>query len=85
MDEPLIEPRLIHLLEKRPRLVDRGIREELLHQFRENVAARRTPEKVGERISREMVNNIADTTEPVVRDRARNRMTEVNDTVFRNL
>lgn len=84
-DEPLIQPHLVELLKERPRLIDKGMREKMLDNLARNMAERRTPAVVAERLSSTTVKSVADVSQPVVRDAASERIAQMNGTILENI
>lgn len=87
--EPLVQPRLIRLLKNRPRLVDFGVREELLEELEQQVILRRTPDNVAEsmisQIIRGTTQRASEVTEPVFKNRTAEKMSKINETRLKNL
>lgn len=77
--KPLFEPRLIRLLKDRPRLVDRGFREEFLEQLEENVRERRKPDTVAEEMAKNLMRRFEDAGGSVVKNRARSALETANE------
>ena len=85
MDEPLLEPKVLQMLEDRDRVVDLGMRDKIIRNMKDNIRHRRTPDVLAERFSKETVRSVADITEPVVRDSMRDRLEQANETIMRDL
>lgn len=84
-EEPLIQPRLIRMLKDRPRLIDFGLREEVLAELDNQICERRNPQTVAERISDRVSSEVSNTTRPVVRRRVQERMERMNRERLQNL
>lgn len=82
MGEPLVRPRLVELLKERPRLVDDRFRKRFLENLESNMRQRRTPEVMADRLSEETLRSVVDVTQPVVRDGARDRLEQFNETIM---
>lgn len=83
--EPILRPHLVEALKERPRLVDDRFRKALLESLERSMRERRTPEVMAERLSEETVRSVVDVTQPVVRDKARERLDNFNDSVMEGL
>lgn len=83
--QPLMQPRLVRFLKNRPKLVDRGVREEFLEEVEERMMERRKPDTVAERTVRRMFNEVADAAAPPTRRRVRERLSRANETVLENM
>lgn len=84
-DEPLIHPRLVRKLKERPRLIDFGLRKEVLEQLDQELCRRRSPQEVANRLSDRVTDEVTNTTKPVMRKRATKKMDELNRTRLRDL
>lgn len=82
---PVLQPRLVRLLKRRPKLIEIDAREEVLDELETNIAARRDPDVVAERFSRATIESVKDSFEPVVSDRARKGMKRLNDGALERL
>jgi len=82
---PLVRPRAIRLLKKRPKLVDFGLREEVLEQLDQNICKRREPEEIAERTVKRAFNEGADAAAPPVRERIRSRFESANQGILEDL
>lgn len=82
---PLLEPRLIQKLKDRKRLVNLGVREEVLEYMEEGLKQRRDPERVAEKASSEAFNLAKGAGEPVLRDRAKKGLDMANEGPFSRL
>lgn len=76
--EPLLQPRVIRMLRNRQRLINFGFREEVLEEMEETIARRRTTDTIAHRVSTTMADVLRDSSEPIVRDRMRNRLEKAN-------
>lgn len=84
-DEPLVQPRLIRFLKERPRLIDRGAREEFWATVEENVVDRRKPDKAAERAVQKFFEEMGQNAGPVARNRVRDRLEDANESVLNRL
>lgn len=80
-DQPVLQPRLVRFLRKRPKLVEFEMREEFLEHLEQNIRERRKPGTVAQRLSR----TVEDASEPVIRDTLRRRLEKANDSLLRRL
>lgn len=78
LQDPLIEPRVIRFLKDRPRLVDKGLRKELLEELENQVRDRRKPDTVAEKAVRTVFRNAEQVGEQVGQRRAKDRLRKVN-------
>lgn len=76
--EPLLQPRVIRMLKNRNRLINMGLREEILEEMEETINRRRTTDTIAHRISTTMADVLRDSSEPIVRDRMENRLSQMN-------
>lgn len=83
--KPLLQPRAVRALRKRPRLVDMGVREEVLIELEKNIVERRTADTLAHRVSQNIAQNMAEAGEPVVRNRAKKALDRANESVFSSL
>lgn len=83
--EPLVQPRLIRTLKNRDKLIDFGVREEVLEQAEDIIKRRRHPDTVAERVTQRISQTAKDASEPVVRDRLKNRVNQANESVLKKL
>lgn len=84
-DNPLIQPKLVRMLKQRSRLIDLGIREEVLDQLDNRMCQRRSPRHIAERLSDTVVNEASDATRPVMRDRVEKKVDEINNKMLSDL
>lgn len=77
--EPLLEPRLIRFLKDRPRLIDRGVREEILEELEKNVAERRTPDTMAEKAVQSAFDRAGETVAPVTKNRVKDKLEKANE------
>lgn len=78
LQEPLFEPRVIRLLKDRPRLVDKGVRKELLEELENQMRERRKPDTVAEKAVRSVFRQFDEVGETVAERRAKQRIRKVN-------
>lgn len=83
--EPVIQPRLVRLLKKRPRLIEDDFRKELLDELDKELCRRRAPDRLSDEAVRGMFNRAADSTAPPVRRRVRSRLEQANNGILENL
>lgn len=76
--EPIVQPRLIQLARRRPKLFDIEFRDRLLANLEENVCERRCPPNVSDRIGRNMARSGQEAVEPVLKRSVRERLTGAN-------
>lgn len=84
-EEPILQPRLIRFLKNRRKLVGGGIREEFWEEVERNVIERRRPDTAAERAVQNLMDWAAESTAPVARRRMRERLSQANESIFRNL
>lgn len=84
-DNPLIQPRFVRILKDRPRLIDFGLRKEVLEELDHQLCARRSPQEIANRISDRVTDEITNTTRPVMRRRAEKKIKELNKDTLRKL
>lgn len=72
--KPVLQPVAIRALRDRDRLVDLGLREDMLDELETIVANRRTADTLASRLSHNAMESVKDSAEPVVRDRLVNQM-----------
>lgn len=84
-DEPLAKARLIRLLKDRPRLINRGVREEFLEQLQKNVEERRVPDTFAERTVQTLLNRVVDSAQPVMKDRIKKKAESANEGPLQSL
>ena len=83
--QPLVEPRVIQFLKDRPRLVDKGLREEFLEQLELNIRNRRVPDTMAERSVQQLFNRVEEAGGGVAKERLRKRMERANKTVLNDV
>lgn len=83
--DPLLQPRVIRLLKRRPKLFAESARNEFWEEIERNVTERRKPDTVAERAVDRLLEQTREATSPVMKGRARERFRRVNETVFRRL
>lgn len=76
--QPLVEPRLVRFLKDRPRLVDRGLREEFLEQLEYNIRERRKPDTMAERSVQEFFKRFEEAGGSVAKDRTKKALDKAN-------
>lgn len=77
--KPLAEPRLVQFLKDRPRLVDRGLRQEFLEQLEQNIRQRRRPDTMAEKTVQQAFRTFEEAGGGVVRDRTRKALEKANE------
>lgn len=83
--EPLVQPRLIRFLKDRPRLVDKGVRRELLEQLENQAIQRRRPDTAAEKAVQSFFNRFNEAGGQVARERAKKRMRKANEGPLKGL
>lgn len=83
--KPIVQPRLIRALKNRTRLVNLGLREEVLDNLEETVKERRRTDTVASRLSHEMMQSLSDTGKPVLEKSAKKRLDRVNEGILERL
>lgn len=83
--EPLLQPRVIRMLKNRNKIISLGLREEILDEMEDTIARRRTTDTIAHRVSTTMADVLRDSSEPIVRDRMRNRLSEMNSGALERL
>lgn len=83
--EPLLQPRVIRMLKNRDRLINLGVREEILEEMEETIARRRTTDTIAHRVSTTMADVLRNSGEPVVRNRMESRLERMNSGVLNRL
>lgn len=76
--QPLLEPRLVRFLKNRPRLVNRGFREEFLEHLEQNVRLRRTPDAMAERSVQEFIKRFEEAGGSVAKNRTKQALDKAN-------
>lgn len=76
--EPLVQPHLIRLLRKRPRLFNDDFRQEILYHLEENIKERRKPDTVAERSVSRLMGEAQQVTQPAVKNRVRDKLENEN-------
>lgn len=84
-EEPIIQPRLVRLARKRPKLFDVEAREQFLKNLEESMIQRRTPPAVSERLGVNAARSAQEAVEPVIKDTARERMEKANEGLLSRL
>lgn len=84
-ENPIIHPWGIRLLRKRPKLFDIEAREEFLERLEHNMAERRRPEAIGDRISKIGIRSTEEAAQPVLRDQLADRARKENRKRLRRL
>lgn len=78
-EEPILQPRVIRFLKNRPRLIDRGFREEFLEQLESNVSERRKPDTLAEKTVRGVFRNLEEAGSGVAKNKAQGALNKAND------
>lgn len=84
-EEPVLQPRAVRLLKKRPRLLNDDFRQEFWDSVEDRVVERRKPDTVAEKAVERAFNDIADSAATPVRDRVMRRLENANEGVLKNL
>lgn len=77
--QPLIEPRMIRFLKQRPRLIDKGFRQEFLEEFERQARERRDPGRLAEKTVDKVFARVRESTDEPVKRRARDAVSKVNE------
>jgi len=83
--QPLVEPRLVQFLKDRPRLVDRGLRQEFLEQLEMNIRERRIPDSMAERGVQQVFRRFEEAGSGVAKEKTRKAMKKANEGPLRRL
>lgn len=84
-EDPLFQPKIIKRLQGRERVVDMGLREEMLQALEHELTERRRPDNVSDRATREVAERARNSTEPVIKNRLRKRMEDANEGILSRL
>lgn len=84
-DQPVVQPRVIRLLRKRPKLVAENMRNDILEQVEHNITERRKPDTAAERVVRRVLDEARNAGEQVFSGRLKDRMAEANEGALRRL
>lgn len=84
-DQPLLQPRLVRLLKRRPKLVAENARNEMLEEIEINMMERRLPGRVAERTVERTLSEMKNATSKVAQGRAKQRMAKANQGTLRRL
>lgn len=82
---PLMEPRVVRLLKQRRRLIDFGMREEILEEMEVILAERRKPGRVAERATENILSRAQEATRRPLANRVESRVDDINDTILDGL
>ena len=82
---PIIQPRLIRLAQRRPKLVDIEVRDRFLDNLEESVCERRCPPNISDRFSRILARSGEEAVEPVLRNTLRDRLSSANRGLLKRL
>lgn len=82
---PLLEPHLIQLLKRRPRLIDDGLRKETLDELETVIRERRTADTVASRVAHEVTQAGSGVAESVAESRFRQRLDKANESILNNI
>jgi len=85
LDEPILKPRVIRALRKRPKLFNLKTREKVLEHLEEQVVQRRTPGRVAERVAHRSMQTASEAATPVVRETVQDRIEQANESVLKGL
>jgi len=83
--DPLLKPRLVRLARDRRRLIDLGVRKDVLDQVEGRICERRCAENVGDKLTRETLSSVVDLSQPVVRDKAISGIDKLNRSALEKL
>lgn len=76
--QPLFEPRVVRFLKNRPRLVDRGLRQELFEELEYNIRERRKPDNMAESVVREGLKRFEEAGGRVAKNRTKQALDKAN-------
>lgn len=79
--EPIVNPHLIRLLRKRPKLLNIEVRDKFLENLEETIKERRKPRNIGGI----MIDRVQEASRPVADDFLEDRLSEANEKLFRRL
>lgn len=71
---PVLQPMVIRALKERNRVIDFGLREEMLEEMEIIISQRRTADTLASRLSHTAMESARESAEPVVRDRLVNQI-----------
>lgn len=83
--EPLLQPRVVRLLKERPRLVDFGLRKEMLEELDNIATERRKPVNVAQRATDNALNRARDAAKRPMQRRVEKRVDEINESILEGL
>lgn len=83
--QPIVRPHVVRFLKDRPRLVDKGVRQEFLEELEKQMVMRRRPDTAAERAVDAVFDRFRDAGRGVARERVRQRLSEANETVLQNI
>lgn len=73
-DNPVVEPKVIRKLKNRDRLVDFGVRQEILEELDKILSDRRKPDRISDDIADVLTRRMRDATKPVARNRVKEQL-----------
>lgn len=83
--DPIVQPRLVRFLKDRQRLIDRGIRKELLEQLESQMVMRRRPDTAAEMLVDNMFERFREAGTEVSKKRVRDRLKDANKGPLRDV
>lgn len=84
-EDPLFQPYLVRVLKDRPRLVDRGVRQDFLEELEDTLMERRRPDSVAEEAVRSVLDRFTDAAAPAAKKQVQRKAEQANETVLENL
>lgn len=82
---PLMEPRVVRLLKERTRIVDFGMRREVLEEMEVIIQERRKPNRVAKRATDNILSRAQEATRRPLSDRVEKRVDEINESILDGL
>jgi len=79
-ESPILHPHIIRKLKDRNRLVDFGVRKEILSSVEDRVKQRRKPSNVADRASSRVMSDVSNAGQSVMSDRLRKGLESVSQT-----
>jgi len=83
--EPIVKPHVVRLLKNRPRMVDKGVRRNILDHLDKSMTGNRTPDSIAQRASQRAMKPVQDAASGTVRDHTKQLLDKANGTILKNL
>jgi len=83
--DPLVKPHVVRMLKDRPRVVDKGVRRNILDHLDRSISENRTPEKLAENASQRAMEPVRKAAQGTVFDHVKQAADKANGTLFKNL